>query len=151
MSLSPATIAKLPGDALKAVYGANEDAVLFWAHHEKLCLIDGHLAFMGGLDMCYGRWDSNNHPIADAHPGNLDDIVFPGQDFNNARIMDFNDVVHWQNNKLDRRESSRMGWSDISISLHGPVVHDLRKHFVDRWNFIYNVCLQQFWISCWLC
>ena len=90
--------------------------------------------------MCYGRWDSNNHPIADAHPGNLDDIVFPGQDFNNARIMDFNDVVHWQNNKLDRRESSRMGWSDISISLHGPIVHDLRKHFVDRWNFIYNVC-----------
>ena len=122
------------------MFGANEDTVLYWAHHEKLCLIDGHLAFMGGLDMCYGRWDSNNHPIADAHPGNLDDIVFPGQDFNNARIMDFNDVVHWQNNKLDRRESSRMGWSDISISLHGPVVHDLRKHFVDRWNFIYNVC-----------
>ena len=122
------------------MFGANEDTVLYWAHHEKLCLIDGHLAFMGGLDMCYGRWDSNNHPIADAHPGNLDDIVFPGQDFNNARIMDFNDVVHWQNNKLDRRESSRMGWSDISISLHGPIVHDLRKHFVDRWNFIYNVC-----------
>ena len=139
MSLSPATIAKLPADALKAVYGAHEDTVLYWAHHEKLCLIDGHLAFMGGLDMCYGRWDSNNHPIADAHPGNLEDIVFPGQDFNNARIMDFNDVAHWQNNKLDRRESSRMGWSDISISLHGPVVHDLRKHFVDRWNFIYNV------------
>lgn len=31
-----------------------------------------------------------------------------------------------------------MGWSDISISLHGPVVEDLRAHFVERWNFIYN-------------
>lgn len=31
-----------------------------------------------------------------------------------------------------------MGWSDISISLQGPVVEDLRFHFVQRWNFIYN-------------
>ena len=31
-----------------------------------------------------------------------------------------------------------MGWSDISVSLHGPVVEDLRKHFVQRWNFIYD-------------
>ena len=52
--------------------------------------------------------------------------------------MDFQDVAHWQNNKIDRRETSRMGWSDISISLHGPVVDDLRSHFVQRWNFIYR-------------
>ena len=93
---------------------------------------------MGGLDLCYGRWDTNQHPIADCHPSNLDDIVFPGQDFNNARIMDFQDVNQWQNNKLDRKESSRMGWSDISVSLQGPVVEDLRVHFVQRWNFIYD-------------
>ena len=54
------------------------------------------------------------------------------------RIMDFQDVAHYQENKLDRRDSSRMGWSDISISLSGPVVEDLRAHFVERWNFIYN-------------
>ena len=52
--------------------------------------------------------------------------------------MDFQDVSHWQNNKLDRKDSARMGWSDISISLSGPVVEDLRAHFVERWNFIYN-------------
>lgn len=52
--------------------------------------------------------------------------------------MDFSDVAHWENNKLDRRESSRMGWSDISISLHGSAVESLREHFVARWNFIYN-------------
>ena len=55
------------------------------AHHEKLCIVDGETAFMGGLDLCYGRWDTNQHPIADCHPSNLDDIVFPGQDYNNAR------------------------------------------------------------------
>ncbi|CAD6591121.1 MAG: hypothetical protein ASARMPREDX12_004937 [Alectoria sarmentosa] len=138
LSLSAKTASQLPEDALKAIYGMNEDVVLYWAHHEKLCLIDGKIAFMGGLDLCYGRWDTNQHPIADCHPSNLDDIVFPGQDYNNARIMDFQDVSHYQENKLDRRDSSRMGWSDISISLSGPVVEDLRAHFVEGWNFIYN-------------
>ena len=138
LSLNAAQASKLPGSALQAVYGMNEDVILFWAHHEKLCLVDGSIAFMGGLDLCYGRWDTNQHPLADAHPGNLDDIVFPGQDFNNARIMDFSDVAHWENNKLDRKSSSRMGWSDISVCLRGPVVEDLRAHFVERWNYIYN-------------
>ena len=124
--------------ALKGIYGMNDDVILYWAHHEKLLLVDGEVAFMGGLDLCYGRWDTNDHPIADAHPSNLENILFPGQDFNNARIMDFNDVPHWQDNKLDRTNSSRMGWSDLSLCLKGPAVEDLAIHFVDRWNFIYN-------------
>jgi phospholipase D1/2 len=138
MKLSAANAAKLPVTALQALYGTTEDAVLYWAHHEKLCLIDGQIAFMGGLDLCYGRWDTNQHSIADAHPGDLNKIVFVGQDYNNSRIMDFQDVSHWQNNKLDRTENSRMGWTDVSICLTGPVVNDLKEHFVQRWNFIYN-------------
>ena len=54
------------------------------------------------------------------------------------RIMDFQDVAHWEQNKLDRRVSSRMGWSDISVNIRGPVVEDLCVHFVQRWNFIYD-------------
>ncbi|CAE7033193.1 hypothetical protein PTNB73_04902 [Pyrenophora teres f. teres] len=138
MSLSPAKLVQLPGDGLKALYGAHEGTVMYWAHHEKLCLVDGHTAFMGGLDLCYGRWDTNQHSIADAHPGNIDRIVFPGQDFNNARMLDFQDVSNWENNKLDRTQSSRMGWSDVALCLSGPVVQDLRTHFSQRWNFIYD-------------
>lgn len=138
LSLSAKTASQLPGDALKAIYGIHEGVILYWAHHEKLCLVDGETAFMGGLDLCYGRWDTNQHPIADCHPSNIDDSVFPGQDFNNARIMDFQDVARWQNNKLQRQNSARMGWSDVSISLRGPVVEDLQLHFVERWNFIFN-------------
>ncbi|KAK4959164.1 hypothetical protein LTR10_003963 [Elasticomyces elasticus] len=135
--LNAAKISSLPGDALKGIYGMNEDSILYWAHHEKLCLIDGHIAFMGGLDMCFGRWDTNQHSIADAHPSDLNHIVFPGQDYNNARIMDFNDVKNYQANKLDRKVNSRMGWSDVSICLSGPIVEDLKAHFAQRWNFIY--------------
>jgi phospholipase D1/2 len=31
-----------------------------------------------------------------------------------------------------------MGWSDVALSLSGPVVQDLRTHFTQRWNFIYD-------------
>jgi phospholipase D1/2 len=138
LKMDAATVSKLGADALKSVYGMTDGVILYWAHHEKLCLVDGRTAFMGGLDLCYGRWDTNQHAISDAHPHDLNEIVFPGQDYNNARIMDFEEVNNWQKNKLDRKTSSRMGWSDISISLHGPVVQDLRRHFVDRWNFIHD-------------
>lgn len=76
--------------------------------------------------------------VADAHPSSLDKIIFPGQDYNNARVYDFQDVTHWKANKLDRTKSSRMGWSDCSISLQGPIVHSLVEHFVTRWNFIFK-------------
>lgn len=138
LKLDFAGLSKMGADSLKGLYGLTDDVILYWAHHEKLCLIDGSIAFMGGLDLCYGRWDTNQHPIADAHPSDLNKIVFPGQDFNNARVMDFSEVNHPLQNKLDRTKSSRMGWSDISICLRGPCVGDLMHHFVDRWNFIYD-------------
>lgn len=31
-----------------------------------------------------------------------------------------------------------MGWSDVALCLAGPVVQDLRTHFTQRWNFIYD-------------
>ena len=138
LKLDAAGLAKAGADTLKGVYGLSDGVILYWAHHEKLLLVDEKLAFMGGLDMCFGRWDTNQHAISDAHPTDLNLTVFPGQDYNNARVMDFSDVYQAFQNKLDRTKSSRMGWSDISVSLHGRCVEDLRNHFVDRWNFIYD-------------
>ncbi|TMS33660.1 hypothetical protein L596_001374 [Steinernema carpocapsae] len=37
----------------------------FWAHHEKLVVIDQLIAFVGGIDLCYGRWDDNRHVLTD--------------------------------------------------------------------------------------
>ena len=33
------------------------------AHHQKFVVIDGKLAFVGGLDLCSGRWDDRDHPV----------------------------------------------------------------------------------------
>uniref|UniRef100_A0A7E4VB52 Phospholipase n=1 Tax=Panagrellus redivivus TaxID=6233 RepID=A0A7E4VB52_PANRE len=36
-----------------------------WAHHEKLIIIDQLVAFVGGIDLCYGRWDDHKHVLTD--------------------------------------------------------------------------------------
>jgi hypothetical protein len=78
LSLNAFGLSKASGNALKAIYGTSDDIVLFWAHHEKLCVIDRKVGFMGGLDMCtptlilwhystfadldvgFGRWDTSS-------------------------------------------------------------------------------------------
>nr|XP_020032464.1 phospholipase D1 [Castor canadensis] len=40
-------------------------SVYLWAHHEKLVIIDQSIAFVGGIDLAYGRWDDNEHRLTD--------------------------------------------------------------------------------------
>ncbi|OQV18121.1 Phospholipase D1 [Hypsibius exemplaris] len=39
--------------------------VLLWSHHEKTVIIDQKLAFVGGIDLCYGRWDDHHYRLCD--------------------------------------------------------------------------------------
>ncbi|XP_063823653.1 phospholipase D1 [Ostrinia nubilalis] len=39
--------------------------VFFWAHHEKIVCVDQSVAFVGGIDLCYGRWDDDKHRLTD--------------------------------------------------------------------------------------
>ena len=40
-------------------------SVYLWAHHEKLVITDQSVAFVGGIDLAYGRWDDNEHRLTD--------------------------------------------------------------------------------------
>nr|XP_013190121.1 unnamed protein product [Amyelois transitella] len=58
---------RLVGDNIK-VFRHPDHAragVLFWAHHEKLVCVDQTVAFVGGIDLCYGRWDDHRHRLTD--------------------------------------------------------------------------------------
>ena len=80
------------GDFMRGLYGMKDGKVLFWAHHEKMVLVDAgwgegqEKGFMGGLDLCFGRWDTNEHPIADMRE-DIQGEIFLGQDYNNARYV----------------------------------------------------------------
>ncbi|KAI0869034.1 phospholipase D/nuclease [Hypoxylon argillaceum] len=112
------------------------DMTFYWAHHEKFIVIDYEMAFIGGLDLCFGRWDSHQHALADVHPEGVANEVWPGQDFNNNRVMDFQNVQDWKQNELSKTEYGRMPWHDVAMGLIGPCVYDIAEHFVLRWNFV---------------
>jgi phospholipase D1/2 len=112
------------------------DMTFYWAHHEKYIVIDYEMAFIGGLDACFGRWDNHQHTLSDIHPEGIANEIWPGQDFNNNRIMDFKNVQDWKQNELSKAEYGRMPWHDVSMGLIGPCVYDIAEHFVLRWNFV---------------
>ncbi|EAU83580.1 phospholipase D [Coprinopsis cinerea okayama7 len=103
---------------------------------KPVVVVDNHFAAVGGLDLCFGRWDTHNHPLADVHPTEFDLTLFPGQDYNNARIMDFQEVKNYASNALSPLDSPRMPWHDVHMTLVGPAVLDISQHFVERWNEI---------------
>lgn len=112
------------------------DMTMYWAHHEKFVVIDYSIAFIGGLDLCFGRWDTRSHPLSDVHPDDVTAEIWPGQDFNNNRVMDFKKVQDWQNNEVSKADYGRMPWHDVSMAVIGPCVLDIAEHFVLRWNFV---------------
>jgi len=118
------------------VLGKGADMTFYWAHHEKFIVIDYEMAFIGGLDLCFGRWDNHQHALADVHPEGVAEEIWPGQDFNNNRVMDFQNVDDWKQNELSKAEYGRMPWHDVSMGLVGPCVYDIAEHFVLRWNFV---------------
>ncbi|KDQ51771.1 hypothetical protein JAAARDRAFT_184790 [Jaapia argillacea MUCL 33604] len=114
----------------------SKDDVEFWSHHEKVVVVDNHRACIGGLDLCFGRWDTHTHPLADVHPTDFSLTLFPGQDYNNARILDFQNVHAFASNTISILESARMPWHDVHMTLQGPAVLDIVQHFTERWNEI---------------
>jgi phospholipase D1/2 len=112
------------------------DMTFYWAHHEKFIVIDYNIAFIGGIDLCFGRWDIHQHPLADVHPEGVATEIWPGQDFNNNRVMDFQSVQDWKSNELSKAEYGRMPWHDVAMGVVGDCGYDIAEHFVLRWNFV---------------
>ncbi|CAG9331727.1 unnamed protein product [Blepharisma stoltei] len=101
-----------------------------WSHHEKLVCIDSNIAFMGGLDLCHGRWDTGVHSLTDLG----EHQYWNGIEYSNVRIEDFTKVEDWERDTIDRETTPRMPWHDIAICVTGMVVDDITRHFRELWN-----------------
>ena len=118
----------------------------FWAHHEKLCLIDHMVAFIGGIDLCFGRWDTPQHTVVDDkltgfeqsdEPKDADHCqLWPGKDYSNPRVQDFYALDKPYEEMYNRGKVPRMPWHDIHMQIVGQPARDLTRHFVQRWNYI---------------
>ncbi|KAG0232178.1 Phospholipase D1 [Actinomortierella wolfii] len=119
-------------------HGPNLQAA-WWAHHEKLIVVDSVIAFLGGLDLCFGRWDTPEHTLIDVPEREGDFEVWPGQDYSNPRIKDFCDLSRPYDDSVDRNENPRMPWHDVGLQLLGQPARDAGRHFIQRWNFLCRV------------
>lgn len=57
-----------------------------------MVVIDSRIAFIGGLDLCFGRYDTHAHELSDSPERRGENrVIWPGQDYSNPRIKDFSD------------------------------------------------------------
>lgn len=118
----------------------------FFAHHEKICIVDHDVAFIGGIDLCFGRWDTPQHPVVDDKPTGFEPSdgpkdaehcqLFPGKDYSNPRKHDFFRLNEPYEEMYDRSRVPRMPWHDVAMQVVGQPARDLTRHFVQRWNYV---------------
>ena len=111
---------------------------LLWSHHEKLVIIDQIIGYVGNLGLCWGRWDTHEHLIFEEENNDEHEYYFPGIDYSNGRIRDFEKVERYLDYKRKEKYELRMPIHCVHSRLIGPVVIDFAKHFVERWNFSRN-------------
>uniref|UniRef100_A0A8C7NB46 Phospholipase n=1 Tax=Oncorhynchus kisutch TaxID=8019 RepID=A0A8C7NB46_ONCKI len=124
-------------------------SVYLWAHHEKIIIIDQSVAFVGGIDLAYGRWDDREHRLTDVGStvrsmqtgiGGVGELVgdtrfWHGKDYCNFVYKDWIQLDKPFDDFIDRHTHPRMPWHDIASVVHGKAARDVARHFIQRWNF----------------
>ncbi|KAL4294842.1 hypothetical protein AHAS_Ahas18G0268500 [Arachis hypogaea] len=115
-----------PDDGRSIVQGF-EISTMF-THHQKSVILDGQVegeskkrsvvSFIGGIDLCDGRYDTQEHPLFstlnNVHHDDFHQPNFPG-----ASI---------------KKGGPREPWHDIHCKLEGPVAWDVMHNFQQRWE-----------------
>ncbi|XP_065912688.1 phospholipase D2-like [Dysidea avara] len=132
---------------------AGKGAILY-THHEKSVIVDQTIAFVGGLDIYFNRWDTNDHhltdlgrrvigPTGDPIPQDEDDTSgmyqqYVGKDYYNTFIKDISDPDKPFEEHLDRNVNHRMPWHDIAMCVYGQPARDVARHFIQQHNYYFR-------------
>ena len=116
---------------IKVITHPGPTGPLNWTHHEKLVVVDRSVAVTGGLDLCFGRYDTDEHVLVDDCPLNTQ---WPGKDYYNPRFASMEQVDRPFETILDRCEYPRLPWHDVSVMVSGDCAEDLAVAFIQRWN-----------------
>ena len=95
---------------------------VYWTHHQKTVVIDQRYAYLGGIDLCFGRWDTSEHSLKDeCHLAPL----FPGKDYYNPFYQDFTELERPFIDIIDRSILPRMPWHDIHCYVDRDAARDV--------------------------
>ncbi|KAF8047708.1 hypothetical protein N665_2861s0002 [Sinapis alba] len=94
-----------------------------YTHHQKTVIVDAEaaqgrrkiIAFVGGLDMCKGRFDTPNHPL-----------------FRTLKTL-HKDDFHNPNFETSVDDGPRQPWHDLHSKIDGPAAYDVLANFEQRW------------------
>lgn len=134
--------------------GATQPSTMFrWSHHEKVVIVDRNIAFVGEIDLCFGRWDTHSHELMDDYPvrpcakQNVECVQdsqesrysrWIGKDYRNT-FFNNESKTNWERpfddyEYVNRKEIPRMPWHDVACAFTGAAVLDAVKHFIQRYN-----------------
>ena len=102
-----------------------------------MCVIDETIAFMGGLDLCYGRWDTSQHVLIDedhTDPDGPNGPVWRGKDYSNERVVEFSNLDKPFEDSIDRKKVPRMPWYVCPPFLSYRFLSHLLWHRLDTTN-----------------
>eukprot|EP01100_Stratorugosa_tubuloviscum_P005240 TRINITY_DN2367_c0_g4_i1.p1 TRINITY_DN2367_c0_g4~~TRINITY_DN2367_c0_g4_i1.p1 ORF type:complete len:968 (+),score=331.65 TRINITY_DN2367_c0_g4_i1:3-2906(+) len=103
-----------------------------WSHHQKLLIVDQDIAFVGGLDLAFGRYDDFRHKIFD-DPNRR----WPGKDYYNPLFETSRNLnkPHDDNSELFSNPKPRMPWHDVHLCVDGLSAREVAVNFIQRWNY----------------
>ena len=130
-----------------------------WTHHEKIVVVDQSIAFIGGIDLAFGRWDNHKHELKDNYPihpcikdkecscgkpegkPQQDAITeryqcWVGKDYGNPFQGGDIGLDHPLEDYMDRTKIPRMPWHDVGCAFTGHPAYEVAKHFIQRYNAI---------------
>ncbi|CAL9178231.1 phospholipase D gamma 1-like [Musa acuminata AAA Group] len=94
-----------------------------YTHHQKQVVVDADagnntrkiIAFVGGLDLCGGRYDNPKHPLFRTLQ------TLHKDDYHNPNFVNYDD------------SGPREPWHDLHSRIDGPAAYDVLKNFEERW------------------
>ncbi|MDQ0017613.1 phospholipase D1/2 [Variovorax boronicumulans] len=120
-----------------------------YSHHQKFMVVDGGVAFIGGIDLSYGRYSTPEFDLViDPSRFVLNEMYNPGA--TRLRKMapherqlvalgfadPYGGNVLGEGKLLDEGCQPRMPWQDVHMKFSGPAAVDVHRNFVRRWNSI---------------
>ncbi|XVF52792.1 hypothetical protein PTKIN_Ptkin05aG0047000 [Pterospermum kingtungense] len=112
-----------PRSAGKGSWVKKKETGTIYSHHQKTVIVDADAgntkrkitAFVGGLDLCMGRYDTQDHPL-----------------FRTLQTLHKDD---YRNKSFPEPDPGcpREPWHDLHCRIDGPAAYDILANFEERW------------------
>jgi phospholipase D1/2 len=129
---------------LAARYGSQGAVTQFWfTHHQKSVILDAEgpdhkrkiVAYIGGLDLCDGRYDTPTHSLFRTLSGSVTSKLYKetcSHDVYSPQGVHKNDFHNvWE---ITQEYGPRQPWHDIHSFVEGPAARDVLENFLMRWE-----------------